>query len=73
MQSLVTNCPVSSVQCYFRNPDGEARVWCYTMDSAMRWEFCDVPVKDSCDTPTAATEVVPTGAPNTYSAFEIKV
>ena len=23
-----------------RNPDGEARIWCYTLNKAKRWEFC---------------------------------
>jgi len=25
-----------------RNPDHESRVWCYTMDPDVRWEYCDV-------------------------------
>lgn len=28
---------------YCRNPDGEDRAWCYTTDTDLRWEFCDVP------------------------------
>ncbi|XP_035676060.1 scavenger receptor cysteine-rich domain-containing group B protein-like [Branchiostoma floridae] len=28
---------------YCRNPDGSQRVWCYTIDLFMRWEYCDVP------------------------------
>ena len=28
---------------YCRNPDAEATVWCYTVDSNDRWQFCDVP------------------------------
>lgn len=28
---------------YCRNPDGEARAWCYTTDDNSRWEFCDIP------------------------------
>ena len=27
---------------YCRNPDGDAKVWCYTTDSSKRFEFCDV-------------------------------
>ena len=27
---------------YCRNPDSEPGPWCYTMDPAVRWEFCDV-------------------------------
>ena len=26
---------------YCRNPDGSATIWCYTADSATRWEYCD--------------------------------
>ena len=26
-----------------RNPDGEAGVWCYTSNPAVRWQLCDVP------------------------------
>ena len=25
-----------------RNPDGEKRPWCYTIDSDSRWEYCDI-------------------------------
>ena len=25
---------------YCRNPDGEAGIWCYTTDTATRWEYC---------------------------------
>ncbi|XP_054451490.1 plasminogen [Pteronotus mesoamericanus] len=33
---------------YCRNPDGEPRPWCFTMDPDKRWEFCDIP---RCTTP----------------------
>uniref|UniRef100_A0A3Q2L7R0 Plasminogen n=1 Tax=Equus caballus TaxID=9796 RepID=A0A3Q2L7R0_HORSE len=33
---------------YCRNPDGEPRPWCFTMDPDKRWEFCDIP---RCSTP----------------------
>uniref|UniRef100_A0A671EBK8 Plasminogen n=1 Tax=Rhinolophus ferrumequinum TaxID=59479 RepID=A0A671EBK8_RHIFE len=33
---------------YCRNPDGEPRPWCFTMDPTKRWEFCDIP---RCTTP----------------------
>ena len=26
-----------------RNPDGELRPWCYTTDSDVRWDYCDIP------------------------------
>ena len=31
---------------YCRNPDGDddEGLWCYTIDPASRWEYCDVPV-----------------------------
>ena len=25
-----------------RNPDGDARPWCFTMDETVRWDYCDV-------------------------------
>ena len=28
---------------YCRNPDGESGPWCYTTDSNVRWQLCDVP------------------------------
>jgi hypothetical protein len=31
---------------YCRNPDGEPGVWCYTTDTNVRWELCDVPACD---------------------------
>ena len=34
-----------------RNPDGNDRAWCYTVDPASRWEFCDVP---DCTSPAGA-------------------
>jgi len=34
---------------FCRNPDNEeGGVWCYTKDDGKRWEYCDVPIKDSC-------------------------
>jgi len=48
---------------YCRNPDGEDKVWCYTMDSTKRWEFCDVPVKASCPEPTPNTTGLTTEGP----------
>ena len=29
---------------YCRNPDGEARLWCYTTDPEKRWDYCHVPL-----------------------------
>ena len=28
---------------YCRNPDNQAAPWCYTTDTATRWEYCFVP------------------------------
>ncbi|KFQ71307.1 Plasminogen, partial [Phaethon lepturus] len=28
---------------YCRNPDGEKRPWCYTINSSVRWEYCALP------------------------------
>ncbi|XP_066263229.1 CUB and sushi domain-containing protein 1-like [Branchiostoma lanceolatum] len=48
------NYPSSGLQQnHCRNPDGEARVWCYTTDPGERWGYCDVP---GCPgTPTSAS------------------
>ncbi|CAB9514790.1 Apolipoprotein(a) (Fragment) [Seminavis robusta] len=29
---------------FCRNPDGEPRAWCYTVDPEKRWDFCSVPI-----------------------------
>lgn len=29
---------------YCRNPDREAKPWCYTTDKDKRWEYCDIPL-----------------------------
>jgi len=35
----------AEAQNYCRNPDvAYVGVWCYTMDPAVRWEDCDVPL-----------------------------
>ena len=28
---------------YCRDPDGEGRPWCYTVDPNVRWEYCPIP------------------------------
>ncbi|XP_019383042.1 PREDICTED: plasminogen isoform X2 [Gavialis gangeticus] len=37
---------------YCRNPDGEPRPWCFTIDPTKRWEFCNIP---RCATPPPTT------------------
>ncbi|XP_064303022.1 plasminogen isoform X2 [Phalacrocorax carbo] len=34
---------------YCRNPDGEKRPWCYTINSRVRWEYCAVPHCDGTE------------------------
>lgn len=28
---------------YCRSPDNDTKVWCYTTNASVEWEFCDVP------------------------------
>jgi len=44
----------AAAENYCRNPDAsyEAGVWCYTVDSNVRWELCNVPLckgRPNCD------------------------
>lgn len=39
---------------FCRNPDGESGAWCYTTDSDVRWEFCDIPSCPKVDKTTFA-------------------
>ena len=32
---------------FCRNPDKEVRVWCYTVNPDVRWEYCDVEMCES--------------------------
>jgi len=32
---------------YCRNPDNDERAWCYTTNSSIRWEYCNVPYCES--------------------------
>uniref|UniRef100_A0A8B9MUB3 Plasminogen n=1 Tax=Accipiter nisus TaxID=211598 RepID=A0A8B9MUB3_9AVES len=34
---------------YCRNPDGEKRPWCYTVNSSIRWEYCAIPHCDGTE------------------------
>ena len=38
-----------------RNPNGAEKPWCYTMDKAKRWEYCDV----SCPSAEGVAKVLP--------------
>ena len=40
----------SLAEDWCRNPDGEAGVWCYTMNVTVRWELCGVRRCSYCDT-----------------------
>jgi len=50
--NLFLDASVSAANNYCRNPDGSADgPWCYTTDSTVRWEYCDVKfcaVPDEC-------------------------
>ncbi|XP_067839673.1 muscle, skeletal receptor tyrosine-protein kinase [Heptranchias perlo] len=58
---------------YCRNPGGESeRPWCYTMDRAIRWEFCNVPLCTNATSiiraePKTGTLSTPTLTSATYS------
>ncbi|XP_024408004.2 plasminogen [Desmodus rotundus] len=45
---------------YCRNPDGELAPWCYTTNSEVRWEHCDIP---SCDSSPGSTEQLDSSVP----------
>uniref|UniRef100_A0A8C9DR42 Plasminogen n=1 Tax=Prolemur simus TaxID=1328070 RepID=A0A8C9DR42_PROSS len=45
---------------YCRNPDGETAPWCYTTNSAVRWEYCEIP---SCGASQLSTEHLDVSAP----------
>ncbi|XP_058591815.1 plasminogen [Neofelis nebulosa] len=38
---------------YCRNPDGETTPWCYTTNSEVRWEYCQIP---SCESSPLSSE-----------------
>ncbi|XP_075059363.1 plasminogen-like [Mixophyes fleayi] len=50
---------------YCRNPDEETLPWCYTTDSSLRWEYCEIP---NCDAPSLVTPVptTPTAVSECY-------
>ncbi|NP_032903.3 plasminogen precursor [Mus musculus] len=44
---------------YCRNPDGETAPWCYTTDSQLRWEYCEIPSCESSASPDQSDSSVP--------------
>ncbi|NXX75205.1 PLMN protein, partial [Urocolius indicus] len=44
---------------YCRNPDGEKRPWCYTINSSIRWEYCAIPHCDGIEQEIAGMTNVP--------------
>uniref|UniRef100_A0A8B9ZB46 Plasmin n=1 Tax=Buteo japonicus TaxID=224669 RepID=A0A8B9ZB46_9AVES len=42
---------------YCRNPDGEKRPWCYTINSSVRWEYCAIPHCDGTEQGVAGMNV----------------
>ncbi|XP_049760988.1 plasminogen [Elephas maximus indicus] len=51
---------------YCRNPDGEPRPWCFTMDLNKRWEFCDIPRCTTSPPPSGPTHQCLKGKGETY-------
>ncbi|XP_023583752.1 plasminogen isoform X3 [Trichechus manatus latirostris] len=51
---------------YCRNPDGEPRPWCFTMDPNRRWEFCDIPRCTMLPPPSGPTHQCLMGKGETY-------
>uniref|UniRef100_A0A8C2Y6Y4 Plasminogen n=1 Tax=Coturnix japonica TaxID=93934 RepID=A0A8C2Y6Y4_COTJA len=44
---------------YCRNPNGEKRPWCYTINSSVRWEYCAIPQCDGTEqSADVATQVL---------------
>lgn len=50
---------------YCRNPDNNERAWCYTTNSNVRWEFCDVPKCLAANTPATTPSSTTTSATTT--------
>ncbi|XP_032537131.1 plasminogen-like isoform X2 [Chiroxiphia lanceolata] len=54
---------------YCRNPDGEKRPWCYTINSSVRWEYCTIP---PCDGREQESADVPIQVPLTVECYRGK-
>ncbi|XP_017669246.1 PREDICTED: plasminogen-like isoform X3 [Lepidothrix coronata] len=54
---------------YCRNPDGEKRPWCYTINSSVRWEYCTIP---PCDGREQESADVPIQVPLTEECYRGK-
>ncbi|KAM6126679.1 plasminogen-like [Pterocles gutturalis] len=54
---------------YCRNPDGEKRPWCYTMNSSLRWEYCMIP---RCGGTEQGIADVPVQVPLTEECYQGK-
>uniref|UniRef100_A0A8C9FAX8 Plasmin n=1 Tax=Pavo cristatus TaxID=9049 RepID=A0A8C9FAX8_PAVCR len=44
---------------YCRNPNGEKRPWCYTINSSVRWEYCTIPQCDGTEQNVATQVFLP--------------
>ncbi|XP_071596575.1 plasminogen-like isoform X2 [Heliangelus exortis] len=54
---------------YCRNPDGEKRPWCYTLNSSVRWEYCAIP---HCDGAEQGNADVPAQVPLSEECYRSK-
>ncbi|KAM6139170.1 plasminogen-like [Phoenicopterus ruber ruber] len=54
---------------YCRNPDGEKRPWCYTINSSVRWEYCAIP---HCDGTEQGIADVPVQVPLSEECYRGK-
>ncbi|NXM02463.1 PLMN protein, partial [Tyrannus savana] len=57
---------------YCRNPDGEKRPWCYTINRSVRWEYCTIPPCDGREQEIAGMNNVPLQVPLTEECYRGK-
>uniref|UniRef100_A0A0G2K6S8 Plasminogen n=2 Tax=Rattus norvegicus TaxID=10116 RepID=A0A0G2K6S8_RAT len=56
---------------YCRNPDGETAPWCYTTDSQLRWEYCEIPSCGSSVSPDQSdSSVLPEQTPVVQECYQ---